>query len=565
MKLDQATLDDIHSAPRGSKTAALFDFDGTLIAGFSVVQFLREQVRQRKLSLDDARRMIVNSVRLAAQRASFSELFNASCELLEGTEESEYLEFSRDVYEKRIAKLIYPEARAMIREHQARGHTVAIVSSATPYQVRPAAEDLGVDTVYCTELGVKDGLFTGSVAGDVCWGDGKLAAAKRLAKEHGLDLGKAFFYSDSDEDVPLLESVERPRVLNPNRKLARIAKERDWPVRRFRDLKKVKTSSVVRTLAADLSMLPVLLTSLTVMSMTGSKRDAQNFTSAVYPAIASALSGVTLDVLGEKNLWAARPAVFVFNHQSKIDPVIVSKLLHKDFVGVGKKEVASLPFADKLMEFGGAVLIDRADSVGAVAALKPLVNVIQDEGKSVIMAPEGTRTVSPMLAPFKKGPFHLAMQAGVPMVPIVLHDAIDIAPKGAFLYRPGTVKVEILPPVDTSSWSPKTIDTHVAEVRGMFLDALGQTPDEAAPTSDKSSRKGRAGVKKAQGKKAVARKKPNAKSGAKTTAEPKSRAKSKATSKARPTSKATSKPKAKPKPKPKAMSKVGPKARAGRS
>jgi putative phosphoserine phosphatase/1-acylglycerol-3-phosphate O-acyltransferase len=290
-------------------------------------------------------------------------------------------------------------------------------------------------------------------------------------------------------------------------------------VRRFRDLRKVTTTAVIRTLAADLSMLPVMLASISVMSMTGSKRDAQNFTSAVYPAIASALSGVTLNVIGEKNLWAARPAVFVFNHQSKIDPVIVSKLLYKDFVGVGKKEVAALPFADKLMEFGGAVLIDRADSVGAVAALKPLVNVIRDEEKSVIMAPEGTRTVSPKLAPFKKGPFHLAMQAEVPMVPIVLHDAIDIAPKGTFLYRPGTVTVEVLPPVDTSDWSAPTIDQHVAEVRGLFLSALGQEEPEPKPArsrktgSRKSAPRKKATAKRATKKKPASGKAPTGKAG----------------------------------------------------
>lgn len=494
MQLDKETLSDIRAAPEGPETAALFDFDGTLIAGFSVVQFLREQVSQRRLSLDDARRMAFNSARLIARRASFSELFNASCELLAGADEAEYGAFGREVYERRIARLIYPEARALIREHKACGHTVAIVSSATRYQVHPAAEDLGVDRVYCTELGVKAGVFTGKVEGEVCWGEGKLGAARRLAAAEGFRLDKAFFYSDSDEDIPLLESVAYPRVMNPNRKLEKVAKQRDWPVRRFRDLRKVTTTGVIRTLAADLSMLPVMLASLSVMSMTGSKRDAQNFTAAVYPAIASALSGVSLKVIGEENLWAARPAVFVFNHQSKIDPVIISRLLYKDFVGVGKKEVAALPFADKLMEFGGAVLIDRADSVGAVAALKPLVNVIRDEGKSVIMAPEGTRTVSPRLAPFKKGPFHLAMQAGVPMVPIVLHDAIDIAPKGTFLYRPGTVTVEVLAPVDTSDWAPATVDRHVAEVRGLFLAALGQEePARTAPRRRKSGAKKAAG------------------------------------------------------------------------
>lgn len=487
MQLDRQTIEDIHAAPAGPKTAALFDFDGTLIAGFSAVQFLREQLRQRRLGLGEARAMAANTLRLLARRASFSELFNAACELLANTDEQEYAQFGRAVYEKRIARLIYPEARALIREHRSRGHRVAILSSATRYQVLPAAEDLGVETLCCTELRVRAGRLTGQVKGDILWGEGKLAAARRLARRTGFRLQDAFFYSDSDEDVPLLDTVGHPRVMNPNKALARVAAERDWPVRRFRDLRRVTAGGVLRSLAADLSMLPVMLTSFSVLALTGSKRDAQNFTSAVYPAVASALSGVTLELTGERNLWVERPAVFVFNHQSKVDPMIVSRLLHKDFVGVGKKEVAMLPGAARLMEFGGAVLIDRADSVGAVAALQPLVNAIRDEGKSVLMAPEGKRTVSPRLAPFKKGAFHLAMQAGVPMVPIVLHDAIDIAPKGTFLYRPGTVRVEVLAPISTRDWHPETIDAHVAEVRGRFLEALGQV--EAAPAKRRPQRR----------------------------------------------------------------------------
>ena len=489
MQIDAKTQLDIRSAPKGPKTAALFDFDGTLIAGFSVVQFLREQIRQRKLTLKDARNMLVNSTRLIAKRASFSELFNASCELLAGSDEQEYAQFSQEVYEKRIAQLIYPEARAMIAEHRAMGHTIAIVSSATSYQVIPAAADLEIDLVYCTRLGVSEGKFTGSVDGDVCWGEGKLRAAQQLAREHRLDLSKAFFYSDSDEDIPLLETVARPRVLNPNKKLAKVAEARDWPITRFKDFRKISTASILRTLATDLSMLPVMLTSLSVMSLTGSKRDAQNFTSAVYPAIASALSGVSLDVSGEENLWKTRPAIFLFNHQSKIDPVIVSKLIHKDFVGVGKKEIAAIPGAAKLMEFGGAVLIDRADSKSAIKSLQPLVDVINIEKKSVVMAPEGKRTVSPRLAPFKKGAFHLAIQTGAPIVPIVLHDAIDIAPKGSFLYRPGKVKVEILPAIDTTDWRTETIDSHVEMVRNQFLKALGQAEQ---PTGAKARAKRKA-------------------------------------------------------------------------
>ena len=67
-----------------------------------------------------------------------------------------------------------------------------------------------------------------------------------------------------------------------------------------------------------------------------------------------------------------------------------------------------------------------------------------------------------------------ADQAGVPIVPIVIHNALDVAPKGDFVFRSATVEVDVLPPVDTSSWKRETIDDHVAEVRGMFLSTLGQ-------------------------------------------------------------------------------------------
>jgi putative phosphoserine phosphatase/1-acylglycerol-3-phosphate O-acyltransferase len=99
-----------------------------------------------------------------------------------------------------------------------------------------------------------------------------------------------------------------------------------------------------------------------------------------------------------------------------------------------------------------------------------------------VIAPEGTRTVSPKLAPFKKGAFHLAMQAGVPIVPIVIHNAGDVAPKGDFVFRPATVIVDVLPPVDTSAWRVDTIDEHVREVRNMFARALGQ-PEDKRPKS----------------------------------------------------------------------------------
>jgi putative phosphoserine phosphatase/1-acylglycerol-3-phosphate O-acyltransferase len=110
--------------------------------------------------------------------------------------------------------------------------------------------------------------------------------------------------------------------------------------------------------------------------------------------------------------------------------------------------------------------------------MEPLVDAIKVDGKSICIAPEGTRTLSPKVGPFKKGAFHLALQARVPIVPIVIHNAGDVAPKNEFVMRPATVKVDVLPPVDTSDWKRSTLNKHVADVRNMFLAALGQVEDE---------------------------------------------------------------------------------------
>jgi putative phosphoserine phosphatase/1-acylglycerol-3-phosphate O-acyltransferase len=133
-----------------------------------------------------------------------------------------------------------------------------------------------------------------------------------------------------------------------------------------------------------------------------------------------------------------------------------------------------MPIIGRVLEASGVVLIDRSNTAAAIESMAPLVDAMRVEGRSVCLSPEGTRAVTPKLAEFKKGAFHLAMQAGVPIVPIVIQNSGDVQPKGDMLYHPGTVNVEVLPPVDTSAWSVETINEHVDEVRGMYLRALKQ-------------------------------------------------------------------------------------------
>lgn len=487
-------LRDIESAPEGPQIAAIFDFDGTIIAGYSATVFIREQIRRGDLSPRQLVELTTAMTGFGLGNLGFSAMMAVTAQFMRGIEESAYEEIGERLYLNHIARSVYPESRALIEAHLARGHTVAVISSATPYQVEPAARDLGIPNVLCTQLEVKNGRFTGQVLSPTCFGQGKVDAAEQLAAEHQADLDASFFYSDSTDDQLLLERVGHPRALNPSARLAGLARDREWPVARFGSRGRPTLSQWVRSVAATVSLVPSFAAGLPIYALTGSRRDSLNFSFSLFADTASALIGLHLNVKGEEHLWSHRPAVFIFNHQSKADVVIMASLLRRDIAGVGKKEIKKLPVIGKVLEMGGVVMIDRANASSAIEAMAPLVQAMREEGKSVVLAPEGTRSVSPKVLPFKKGAFHLAMQAGVPIVPVVIRNAGDVAPKGDFVFRPATVDVEVLAPVDTSDWDVEHLDEHVREVRNLFLAALNQ-PLEPAP-----------GRKAGSGKRAAARK-----------------------------------------------------------
>jgi putative phosphoserine phosphatase/1-acylglycerol-3-phosphate O-acyltransferase len=387
----------------------------------------------------------------------------------------------------------------------AMGHTVAVVSSATPYQVEPVSRDLGIEHIICSRYEVKNGEFTGGIVRPLCFGEGKVLAAESLSEKYGIDLDQSFFYTDSDDDIELLERVGHPQPLNPNTKLTDIAERKGWPVRRFKSRGQPHLTDYLRSIAATVSLVPSALAGLPIWALTGSVSAARNFSTSVFADVSSALIGLNLVVRGEQHLWSHRPAVFVFNHQSKVDVVIIAKIIRRDFAGVGKQEIKNTPLIGTTMELAGTVFIDRASASSAIEAMQPLVDAMRHQDKSVVIAPEGTRTITPRLGPFKKGPFHLAIQAAVPVVPIVIHNAGDVAPKGDFVFRPATVEVDVLSPVDTSNWRTETIDEHVAAVRSLFLQTLGQDEEGLHSAKEEAPKKKTLEKKTAQ-KKSVGKK-----------------------------------------------------------
>ena len=256
MSLHERLTAEIRSGPSGPKVAALFDLDQTLLAGFSATSFMQERFLTGRMAPREVVGTLLGGLSFAVGRTGFSGLMAATTAAYRGMAESALEEFGQEVFDTHLATQIFPESRALVNAHQDAGHTVAIVSSATLYQAMPMARELGIRHVLCTRLEVENGAFTGGVVHPTCYGEGKASAARELASLHDLDLGQSWFYTDSHEDLPLLDVVGRPRPLNPNRRPAQIAKERGWPVRRFHSRGRPSRGDMLRTGLVYASLLP---------------------------------------------------------------------------------------------------------------------------------------------------------------------------------------------------------------------------------------------------------------------------------------------------------------------
>jgi HAD superfamily hydrolase (TIGR01490 family) len=128
-----------------------------------------------------------------------------------------------------VAWTICSEARVKIAEHRAAGHIIVLLTSATQFLTEPVARELAIEHMLCTRIDVdQTGVFTGAYQAPACYGAGKVHHAERFAELHGIDLALSYFYSDSFSDLPMLERVGHPRVVNPDPRLRRAARERGW-------------------------------------------------------------------------------------------------------------------------------------------------------------------------------------------------------------------------------------------------------------------------------------------------------------------------------------------------
>jgi putative phosphoserine phosphatase/1-acylglycerol-3-phosphate O-acyltransferase len=472
MALYSSLTGAIDKGPAGSHIGAFFDLDRTLVAGFSAAAFVRELVRTKRIDLTAMLQGVAATARFQLGGVGFSGFVAGTVGALTGMPEHELVEMGERLFTRELAAAVYPESRALVQAHQKKGHTVAVVSSALRYQIEPLARDLGIEHVMCTHLEVgADGLLTGNVVHPACYGVGKAVAARDFSAARDIALAQSFFYTDSDEDLPLLDIVGRPRPINPNRGLRAIAAKRGWPARRFTSRGTPTQGELIRTALAVGSAVPAFLLSLPAALLARSWQPGINLAVSTWGEIGTALAGIDLHVRGEQYLWSHRPAVFIFNHQSAVEMLLLCKLLRRDFVGIAKQELRRNLLVGPMFAAGGAIFIDRFNHDQAVKALEPAIDALR-RGLSIVIAPEGTRSPTPRLGRFKKGAFHLAMAAKAPLVPIVFKNTLDVLPKHGIVLRPATVEVVVHKPISTVGWKRKDLDRHIADVHRLFEDTL---------------------------------------------------------------------------------------------
>lgn len=220
-------------ARRKPRIGAFFDLDKTLIAENSGSLWMKHRYRRGEIGHLEIAKGVATYLQYKLGVLDIQSWTKSVMLEFRGQREADLEKETAQWFDTLVMPALYPEAERLVREHQAAGHVVAIVSGATKFVVQPLAERLGIDHMLFTRLEVENGLFTGRVVEPICFEEGKIYWVQQLIEDEGIDLAKSWFYTDSITDRPLMDLVGHPVATNPDPMLYREANRRNWPVRFF--------------------------------------------------------------------------------------------------------------------------------------------------------------------------------------------------------------------------------------------------------------------------------------------------------------------------------------------
>ncbi len=187
------------------------------------------------------------------------------------------------------------------------------------------------------------------------------------------------------------------------------------------------------------------------------------------------LASTRVEVIGRENVRTDRPHIFMANHQSDFDILIVLAHIPGQFRWIAKKELFKIPLFGRAMRNAGYIEIDRQNHEQALQSLREAAAKIR-EGKSVVTFPEGTRSKDGTVKSFKQGMFHLAIESGVPIVPITIIGAGEIMPKRSLNVKPGRITMVIDRPVEVGGYTKESRAELIERVRGIIIGNLERFP-----------------------------------------------------------------------------------------
>jgi len=214
------------------KPAAFFDMDNTLLrveTGMSWVRFL---YRRGELPPRMFAKAIYWSTLYKLAVLDMDAVFTKLIADLRGDSEDEMIAKCEIWYRDHVAPEVAPAALVAVEHHRKAGHLVVLATGSTQYAARPVARGVGIEHVLSSQLEVERGAFTGRPAA-LCFGHHKVRLAEAWAAEHDVDLAASYFYSDSYNDLPMLERVGTAIAINPDARLRRHARRRGWAMHQW--------------------------------------------------------------------------------------------------------------------------------------------------------------------------------------------------------------------------------------------------------------------------------------------------------------------------------------------
>lgn len=217
------------------RVVAFFDLDGTLLDGTNGNIYARLMIQNGQMRASGALWVLWYTILYKLNRLPRIEVYKRVLAVMGQYTVIEMIEMQDVGFEGEIMGRLYKEGADLVREHNEKGHVTVIATAAGEYVAERVRAQLGARDVIATPIPIKGDHVTSEPLGPMSFMEGKLQMAKDLCEKYGADLADCFFYSDSTSDLPLLEAVGHPVMVNPQLKLRQAARGRGWPVLKFKE------------------------------------------------------------------------------------------------------------------------------------------------------------------------------------------------------------------------------------------------------------------------------------------------------------------------------------------